>query len=859
MAPPPNSGDAKNTNDEDPLGGMDPMAWLESLAARQGAKPEELTTAANLDIPVPPADTVIDEPGYTPGYETSKAPAASAEPARPEPAKVEPPAPAPEPVAAAGDDPLGGMDPMKWLESLAARQGANAAELTTSADLEIPMPPADTVVDEPGYTPGYETSKAPAASAEPARPEPAKVEPPAPAPEPVAVASDDPLGGMDPMKWLESLAARQGANPEELTTAANLDIPLPPADTVVDEPGYVDYDPFGSGVQRPAEPAKAPEPPAPAPTPEPAAAGGEDLLGGMDPLAWLESLAARQGANPEELITGGTLEVPVPDAASVIDEPGYVDYSPFDEKQAEPAPSMTAEEAAELLGVGTNETPSAGEDALGGMDPLAWLESLAARQGANPEELVTGGTLELPAAPEPQADMSPFAATPETTGATMEPESALSWLEELAREQTEPLAAASFESEIVAEASPSEAGGMSDNIDEVQAWLFEQAHKLEQTREELESQPSDEIAPAEAGELPDWLRESATMAAVAPSTPALSDEIITPVAPEDLPSWLVQPDSEVPLDFQSELLQEISASAPPPAPSAPEAEPVPAAEIEAMTRPASPDDVDSWAEALDEEYDRRRAGDESVPDWYLEALSRAESEIAETPAPAPVSQAPTPAAEPAVSTGMPDWLNDMAAVDTATEAMAGEIPDWLKDMSPTSAAEAAPALSTPISDDWLTQTDTSAEAVELPDWLKPEPEPAPTPAPAPVQKAPEPTPVAAPQPTPVQAMPTPAPQPAPVPTPAPSRPPMPVPANIQERLTRARGLVANDQYAASLEDYQTLIDTSQLLEETRGDLRQLVDKNPQDPKLRRLLGDTHMRLGDLQAALDTYRSALDQL
>ena len=30
------------------------------------------------------------------------------------------------------------------------------------------------------------------------------------------------------------------------------------------------------------------------------------------------------------------------------------------------------------------------------MDPLAWLESLAKRQGANPDELVTGGTLELP-------------------------------------------------------------------------------------------------------------------------------------------------------------------------------------------------------------------------------------------------------------------------------------------------------------------------------------------------------------------------------------------------------------------------------------------------------------------------------
>src|SRR5581483_11410389 len=108
---------------------------------------------------------------------------------------------------------------------------------------------------------------------------------------------DDPLGGMDPMAWLESLAARQGANPEELITAANLDIPLPPADAVVDVPGYVDYDPFGGGVSGGAEAPRTPEPAAP-PTPEPVAAGMDDLLSGMDPLAWLESLT--EGATPED-------------------------------------------------------------------------------------------------------------------------------------------------------------------------------------------------------------------------------------------------------------------------------------------------------------------------------------------------------------------------------------------------------------------------------------------------------------------------------------------------------------------------------------------------------------------------------
>src|SRR5258707_6285270 len=116
---------------------MDPMAWLESLAARQGANPDELTTAADLDIPVLPEDTVIDEPGYTPGYDVGKS---ASQPAAAKQPEVPPPPPAPEPVAqAASDDPLGGMNPMAWLESLAARQGANPDELTTEHDLAIPV------------------------------------------------------------------------------------------------------------------------------------------------------------------------------------------------------------------------------------------------------------------------------------------------------------------------------------------------------------------------------------------------------------------------------------------------------------------------------------------------------------------------------------------------------------------------------------------------------------------------------------------------------------------------------------------------------------------------------------------------
>jgi hypothetical protein len=839
MAPPPNLGDATNNNDDDPLGGMDPMAWLESLAARQGANPDELTTAANLDIPELPPDTVVDEPGYTPGYDTGKT--AAAAPAKAEQPAAPPPPPAPEPVAsvASSDDPLGGMDPMAWLESLAKRQGANTDELTTTADIDIPELPPDTVVDEPGYTPGYDTGKT--AAAAPAKAEQPAVPPPPPAaPEPVAsVASgDDPLGGMDPMAWLESLAARQGANLDELTTEHNLDIPEMPADTVVDEPGYVPYDPFGgSGVSRQGEAAKASQPPIPPPAPEPAMAASDDPLGGMDALSWLEQLASQQDS----------------EVLSFTDE--FVV-----EESAEPS-------SVEDVGVGAAESST---DVLGGMDPMSWLENLASGQGAELDELI-GSTSSGSSAPSDESEYSPFAATGHPAEAAMQPESALNWLEDLAKGEALPdFEAASQEAE---ERAPiDESGGMSNDINEVQAWLEAQARNLEQTRVELENvEFSGDLTPAEpASELPDWLQAAQPIAGSQQSaTPSFSDEIATPIAPEDLPSWLLTPSEEPALDIAEDLVEAIRATGTMPAvPTVPTIdEPALSTdELQALTQPSSPEEVDSWAEALDEEYERKVAGDESVPDWYLEALQRAESQLPQhelpssSAAPAAVPEPPAePEVAPAVSE-MPDWLQQMSPVEQPPEPLEGTVPDWLQQMAPSE--QAAPAQPSAESTDWL---QGEVEVDDFPTWLRPEPEtPAEPPAPvappvqaAPVQQAPVTPPPPPVQPV-VQAAPAPPPRPAPQ-APRVSIPTGPAGPEHHGRLKQARDLVAQNQALASLEHYQALIDASQLLEEARGDLRDLVEKNPAEPKLRRLLGDTHMRLGDLQAALDTYRSALDQL
>src|SRR5258707_448797 len=159
-----------------------------------------------------------------------------------------------------------------------------------------------------------------------------------------------------------------------------------------------------------------------------------------------------------------------------------------------------------------------------------------------------------------------------------------------------------------------------------------------------------------------------------------------------------------------------------------EAPPASPAELESLTKPISPDQVDSWAEALDEEYERRVAGDESVPDWYQEALARASSEIPAVPA-----EQAAPAMEEvevevtSAESAMPDWLQDMAPSQEAAEALPGDIPVWLRNVPPEAAGAPASPKATPPPDDWLTQP---VENADIPDWLKPA---APEPAPVPVQ------------------------------------------------------------------------------------------------------------------------------
>ena len=111
---------------------MDPLAWLESLARRQGVDTSQLTTDADLDIAMPDANAVVDGPGYTPGYDVRPSADAPKTPtpiqAVPDQRPAAPPIPVPIPVpvqaapaqftpAQSAADAEAEMmnDPIKWL------------------------------------------------------------------------------------------------------------------------------------------------------------------------------------------------------------------------------------------------------------------------------------------------------------------------------------------------------------------------------------------------------------------------------------------------------------------------------------------------------------------------------------------------------------------------------------------------------------------------------------------------------------------------------------------------------------------------------------------------------------------------
>jgi tetratricopeptide (TPR) repeat protein len=344
----------------------DAMGWLEDLAAEQNTPLEDLPTIAG----------VVDEALF-----------------------VEPPAAA-EPEPEAPTDEL--TEALDWLEQLALKDSDSIPRET------VKIPVEETAVS------GTEDDLAAALDwlEQLAQPEKTAEKPAAGLVDLADLSDDMPDDPDEALAWLQQVAAEQ----EEID---------------VTELASTDEDEFVVDLFEVPEAAETVEPeaemavePAAAPDDEPTEAENEDdILAEMpdDPeamMAWLERLAARQGARLEELpsVTAADMLVwagkPAPEIEEPVDVaeslaavfPDEIDELPEDEADAawlddlmdmgEETAVATADDDSpglvELEDVAVSEADLTELEVPEDMDDaMAWLEALAAQQGAKLEELPT--------------------------------------------------------------------------------------------------------------------------------------------------------------------------------------------------------------------------------------------------------------------------------------------------------------------------------------------------------------------------------------------------------------------------------------------------------------------------------------
>jgi hypothetical protein len=167
---------------------------------------------------------------------------------------------------------------------------------------------------------------------------------------------------------------------------------------------------------------------------------------------------------------------------------------------------------------------------------------------------------------------------------------------------------------------------------------------------------------------------------------------------------------------------------------------------------------------------------------------------------------------------IPDWLKELESVSPQS------VPDWLVETISASNEEAAAA---------------EAEIIEPPVEIILPPAPEPEPAPV-VMEQPRPQVVTPPAPTPT---------------------PQPRVASDETMVVieRARDREQSGDLEGALSEYESLVRSGGVLDAVVADLTQLTKSYKTTPAVFRVLGDGLMRQGKLQAALNTYREALNQL
>ncbi|MCI0648500.1 MAG: tetratricopeptide repeat protein [Chloroflexi bacterium] len=748
------------------------------------------------------------------------------------------------------DEMLGETDEaMTWLEELAAQQDGPMEELPTVVD-QVEVEPL--ILEEPIEFSWEEPAAEPLAEVE-AIEEMETLAIPMEEVDLATLAADIPEDPDEAMAWLERLAAQQGAPLEELPMLVD-QMELEP--TLLDEPAELPWEepvtePMAESLAEPvdelmaelfAEPLIGMEaleelevPETPAEEMEQAALTADIPEDPDEAMAWLERLAAQQGAPLEELPTVMDQMKVEP---AIQEEPLELSWEELESEPsvetldelmaelfAEPLVEMEAavlEEPMEGLGAPGEEVDLAtlAAEVPEDMDEaMAWLEQLAAQQGAPLEELPTVvdrmeiEAEEMASAGELLTELELEAEEVDLSDVEMpgDVDEALAWLEELmggppvgtqagavppaAPEVVEEPPTPAVAHDVVAAQREAEAilaqveapaapdvelmGEMPEDPEAAMAWLEQLAARQGAPLEELISVES---AGGEV-EMPDWVAQEMAQAPpeafISPGEEAPEMEIAAEAGDFTWPAGVEETVIAEPL-----TLEELA----------------PALE-ETLLPEATAGPVEVEAPALEESS--LLEVDSALPDW--------------------LSFEPTGAAR----AGEIDWLDEFAESDVdswlaAEEIISlelpktGELPPEVVSGEPAIAVEVEPEMAGPemaepeMAEPFL----AAAGEEEVASIAEARPEPALRAAGAPGR---------------------------------------------QQQLEAAHRALEYGNYQEAVEAYSTLLSSGQSLPLLIADLEGAVAVHGRQATLRRLLGDAYMRNGQLQKALDSYRQALDQI
>jgi hypothetical protein len=535
-----------------------------------------------------------------------------------------------------------------------------------------------------------------------------------------------------------------------------------------------------------------------------------------DSFAWLENLAAKQGATEGLLTTPDERREDEPDwvkqakglnespaQASVQEQPAEMDI-PADLAPESPAPSN-----AEDLGKSDEERD----------DSFSWLENLAAKQGAT-EGLLTTPDERREEEPDwvKQAKGANVPAVPSQVEDTEAPEDAAT------------------ESTPQPTLDTGELGKSEEERDDSFSWLENLAAKQGAT-EGLLTKPEERRE-----DEPEWVKQAKSSAVSELPVQASTESEPAADNQEDI-DWMKNA-KDIGEKFFDESMgtdeQEVESVSP-------------VEDRLAEVAPASgDDDADAWLRTLEEPEPEPTPSSSSDNDDMMAWMEQED-------APAAESDVPENEADE-VSDDLPGWLSGLDEDESKPEAVTGsdDLPSWMKDDTGELVAEPTKIEPTRPTD-WAPEEQAKDEKVEDVEEAAPLPAPEPEPAPEPTpEPEPVPAPVAEKKPAPRKKEPKPA-APDPYKAPVTRKTTGMLEMPVDPILGSARAELTRSNIPGALETYGKLIKKGRFLEEVIYDLRDALYRYPVEVSIWQSLGDAYMRANQLQDALDAYTKAEELL